>query len=419
VIGVHPTGGVESALVKTLEQLLALPAADLRVSLSQASDIVAAALDADKVDAFLYDESRDSLVALGTSNQPLSALQRKHGLDVLQVSNGGRVVEVFKTGKTFLTGRLQEDPHELPGVKEALGIRSKLGVPLQVADKRRGMMMIASLQPDHFTREHVPFAEALARWVGLLMHRAELVEEIARNAVERGRHASAEELVTVLAHDLRNYISPVELRLRLIRSRAERDARAADVRDVDLALRGVQRLSFMVTDILDVSRIDEGVLSLEVEPVDLGPLLADLASTMATPENGIEVVVSEEATVAADPRRLRQCLENLLSNAVKHSPKGVPVSVRLRRQPHDGGEQARVDIVDQGPGIMPDILPHVFDRFVTGEARRGGTGLGLYLAHRIVVMHRGELRVATTPGEGTCLSLTLPCHPDPRLEQPP
>ena len=77
-------------------------------------DLVAAATGADKIDAFLYDAARDSLVAVGTSTQPLSALQRQHGLDVLQIANGGRVVHVFKTGQTFVSGRLDQDMEELP-----------------------------------------------------------------------------------------------------------------------------------------------------------------------------------------------------------------------------------------------------------------------------------------------------------------
>jgi two-component system OmpR family sensor kinase len=402
-------------LVETLERLLALPAADLRVSLSEASDIIATALDADKVDAFLYEESRDSLVAVGTSNQPLSALEKKLGLDVLQLSNGGRVVQVFMTGQTFVTGHLQDDPTELRGVKEGLGVQSKLGVPLQVGDKRRGMIMIASQRPDHFTDEHVRFAEAVGRWVGLIAHRAELVEKIARNAAEQGRRAVAEELVTMLAHDLRNYIAPVDLRLGRLQRRAERDGRPErdeDLRDLGLARRGIERLLAMIADILDVSRIDAGVLPLDLEPVDLAALLGDVTSTMSTPEQAITLKVSESATVMADPRRIRQCAENLLSNALKHSPKGTPVTVMVRRERHDGIEQARVDIIDQGPGIPSDVLPHIFERFVTGQARMGGTGLGLYIAHRIAVMHGGDLEVTTTPGEGTCISLTLACCAD-------
>ena len=395
--------------VETLERLLALPAADLKVSLGQASDIMAATLDADKVDAFLYDESRDSLVALGTSNQPLSLLQRQHGLDVLPLANGGRVVQVFQNGQTVLTGHLENDPEELPGIKETLRVRSQIGVPLQIGDRRRGMVMIASQKPDHFTPDQARFAEAIVRWVGLVAHRAELVEEIARSAAERGRRAVAEELVTVLAHDLRNYISPIELRLRMLNRRAEGDRREADLRDAGLALRAVGRLSSMVSDILDVSRLDEGILPVNVEVVELGPLLADMARAMSTPDHAIELMIIDEVTLSGDPSRIRQCVENLLSNAVKHSPESAPVKITLRRELHERSMRARVDIVDTGPGVPPEILPRLFERFVTGEARRGGTGLGLYLAHRIALIHGGDLKVASTRGKGTCMSLLLPC----------
>src|SRR5438270_8329548 len=112
--------GDPARMLLTLQQLLEIPAADLRAALTHASKALAEALAADKVDAFLYDESRDCLVAVGSSTQPLSALQKKLGLDVLPVSNGGRVVYVYKTGEVFLTGHLLEDAEELRGVKEGL-----------------------------------------------------------------------------------------------------------------------------------------------------------------------------------------------------------------------------------------------------------------------------------------------------------
>ena len=148
-------------LLETLERLLEIPAADLKVALTQACDVVAKATGADKVDAFLYDAPRDSLHAVGTSTQPLSSQQRKLGLDVLPLSNGGRVVHVYQTGQTFVTGRLEQDAEELRGVKEALGIRSQLGVPLDIGGRRRGMMMLASLQNGFFTPEDVRFTEAI------------------------------------------------------------------------------------------------------------------------------------------------------------------------------------------------------------------------------------------------------------------
>jgi two-component system, OmpR family, sensor kinase len=152
-------------LLATLQRLLESPAADLNVALSHAADAVADALRADKVDAFVHDPMRDSLVAVGVSHQPLSGLERRLGLDVLPLANGGRVVHVFNTGETFTTGRLDQDVDELRGVREAMKIKSKIGVPLEIGGKRRGMMMIASLQPEFFDQDDVRFAESVrAGW---------------------------------------------------------------------------------------------------------------------------------------------------------------------------------------------------------------------------------------------------------------
>ena len=405
-----PTALAERKL-DLLETLLRIPSGDLRSTLTHVADLVAEATAADKVDTFLYDPERDSLVALATSTQSLSMLQRQLGLDILQISNGGRVVQVYKTGETFMTGALERDAEELKGVKEALGIRSKLGVPLEWGGQRRGMMMIASLKPDHFSTEDLRFAESLGRWVSILAHRAELSEQIARNATEQGRRAGAEELVTVLAHDLRNYLQPLHMRLELVRLRAQRDARREDAADAEAAARSVLRLGSLVSDILDVARIDQGVFQIQPEYIDLGALVRDSAAMLSTPERAVQTTVQagEPIELFADPRRIRQCIENVVANAVQKSPANAPVSVYvtvLRNRPD--GPLAKVDVVDQGPGIPENMLPHVFDRFVTGSKPEGGLGLGLYLAKRIAAVHGGDLSVESHPGKGARFSLTLP-----------
>lgn len=397
--------------LELLEALLRIPAGDVSSTLSHVGDLIAAATGADKIDVFLYDPARDSLVALGTSTQPLSVLQRQLGLDVLQLSNGGRVVHVYKTGETFVSGHLDQDPEELRGVKEGLRIRSKLGVPLEIGGQRRGMVMVASLRPDFFTAEDVRLVESVGRWVGIIAHRAELAEQIGRNALEQGRRAGAEELVTVLAHDLRNYLSPLHMRLELLRMRAQRDGRADDVRDAEAAAKSVLRLGGLVSDILDVARIDQGVFRMQPERVDLGALVRETATMLATVGHPVVVTVQEGEAIQlmADPRRLRQCIENIIANAIQKSPAEAPVSifVTVQRNRPDG-PLAKVDVVDQGPGIPEDILPHVFDRFVTGSQRQGGLGLGLYLAKRIAGVHGGDLTVDSRPGKGARFSLTLP-----------
>jgi signal transduction histidine kinase len=393
-----------------LEELLRLPATDLRTALTHACDLVASALHADKVDAFLHDPYRDSLVAVGSSNQPLSSLQKNLGLDVLPVANGGRVVWVFQTGATTATGHLEDDPDEIRGIKEALGVRSQIGVPLDVGAARRGVLMIGSRRPDAFGERDASFAAVVSRWVGLVAHRAELVQSIAESAREDGRRAVAEELMTVLAHDIRNHISPIAMRVGMLQRRAVRAGRADDARDAELVQRTVSRLETLVSEILDVARIDQGVFQMERRPFDLGALVGETAVTLSSPAHPIVAKIAERVVVAADPSRVRQCIENLLSNAIKHSPVTVTITVIVEKRRVGRGEVALVHVVDEGPGIAPELLGTIFDRFVAAPRSGGsGLGLGLHLARSIARIHGGELSVESTVGQGARFTLTLPC----------
>lgn len=402
------TDGAYTAALTMLERLLALPATDLKLALTRASDLIAQTLKADKVDAFLYDARHDSLVAVGVSTQPLADLQRRLGLDVLPVSNGGRAAKVYQTGQTFLAGRLLEDDQELRGVREGMKIQSAIGVPLNVGDSRRGVVMVASLTPDFFTEQDARFAEAIGRWTGLLVHRAELIEEMARNAVEYGRREVTKELVTVLAHDLRNYLSPIQLRLTALQRRANAEQRRPDLDDITAAQSAAVRLGRMANDILDLARLDQNLFQLTPQPVELTALLRDAAAVLATPDIAVEMHTPEPMTVLADAARLRQCIDNLLFNAIRHSPSGGVVSVIVSRQAGDQGQRVHIEVSDQGPGISPEVMPRLFHRFAKGETSSSGLGLGLYLAKRIAALHGGDLSADESVGRGARFTLTLP-----------
>jgi two-component system, OmpR family, sensor kinase len=396
-------------LLDVLEQLFQIPGADLKATLLHVSDVLARVSGADKVDAFLYDGARDSLVAVGSSTQPLSMLQRELGLDVLPVSNGGRVAQVFKTGQTFRCARTDEDREELPGIRDALKVKSHLGVPLEVGGERRGVVLLASLHPDFFTEDDARFMETVARWVSMATHRAELAEQISRAAAEQGRRAGAEELVTVLAHDLRNYLMPLHMRLNILRLRAEADRREDELRDLDLLGKSINRLGDLVNDILDVSRLDAGLFHLVPQRVELSALVREVVGAMQSAQHSIQLTVQQgdDVQVAGDPRRLRQCLENVLANAIQKSPPTAVIHVFVRREERaDHARCAVVEIIDEGPGIPADQLPHLFEPYRTG--REGGLGLGLYIAKRIAALHRGDLYAESPPGKGAHFTLSLP-----------
>jgi len=411
-----PLSGADPArALVTLQQLLAIAAADLRTALTHASNALADALQADKVDAFVYDETRDSLVAVGSSTQPLSDLQRKLGLDVLPVSNGGRVVYVYKTGAVFRGGRLMEDPEELRGVREGLRIQSQLGIPLMIGSRLRGMVMIASQKTDYFTEQDESFARSAVDWVGLVAHRAELVEDIERNALAQGRKAAAEEIVTVLAHDLRNYVAPIASRLYLLHNRAEAKGDADECEHVEAALRAVARLNALIANLLDVTRLDRGLFTLDLEPVDLVALAKGSAGALSTPDHDILVRASQTMVVAADASRLRQCVDNLLANAINHSPRGAPVNIFIGSFELDSGTFGQLEVIDEGPGIAPDMLQQIFEPFVTGRPLHDGLGLGLYIARRVATAHGGELLADSPPEKGSRFVLRIPTYKDASL----
>lgn len=402
----------DQRLLDTFERFLALPTGSLELTLSGAADLVAGLLDADKVDAFLHDPTRNSLVALGTSRQPLSALQRKQGLDVVPVSDGGLSALVFTSREPLLSGDVGSDMRELRGVREVLGVQSLIAVPLEVGGTVRGVLNVTSREPGKWSAEGLRLTVLVARWVGLVAHRAQLVAELERRALEQGRIAVADELVTVVAHDLRNYLAPLELRLRLLRRNAERDSRAGDLHELDRGLRTVARLGSFVTDLLDVARIDHGLFELDSHPVQLVTLAEDVASMLSSETRPVQVEAAEEVVVSADVLRIRQCLDNLVANAVKHAPEGAAVTVVVAREERASGPWARIDIIDEGPGVPQHLIPNIFERFVGGEkTREAGLGLGLFLAKRIALMHRGDLTLESKPGLGTRFTLTLPCLP--------
>jgi two-component system OmpR family sensor kinase len=399
-----------SRALVTLQRLLEIPGGDLHSALTHAANALADAFGVDKVDAFLYDEARDSLVAVGASTQPLSNLQRNLGLDVLPISNGGRTVEVFKTGKIFRTGNTRDDPGELLGIREGLKVQSSLGVPLRVNSQLRGLVLLASLRPDYFAEADEAFAKSATDWVGMVAHRAELVEEIGRNALEEGRRAAADELVTVLAHDVRNYLSPISGGVYLLRHHAEQRGDAEGVKHAEAALRSVNGLSRLVTNLLDVARIDRGLFDLDLEPVDLSELAGESAGMVGNAKQEVIVKASETVIVAADRVRLRQCLDNLITNAAAHSPRGAPVNVFIDQYVEEDRAWGRLQVIDEGPGVPEAVLPHVFERFVTGRAKSGGVGLGLYLANRILRAHEGDIAVDSSPGKGSRFTLRLPIY---------
>jgi DNA-binding CsgD family transcriptional regulator len=185
-------------LLSTLERLLAIDATELEPALAEAAQIVAEVLGADKVDVFLYEAASESLVARGTSNTLMGRREHEIGMNRLPLAGRGRAGEVFQTGVPYRTGCADQDPQELVGITQGLGVRSQVTVALDIGGQRRGVVSAVSAQREFFVEQDQAFLEAVARWMSLVVHRAELAQALMGQAEERGRREMLERLLGTL-----------------------------------------------------------------------------------------------------------------------------------------------------------------------------------------------------------------------------
>ncbi len=152
----------------------------------------------------------------------------------------------------------------------------------------------------------------------------------------------------------------------------------------------------MIAHLLDTARLEGGVFHLAPRPVDLAALARETADLLRAPGATLLVQAPTVLWRTCDPERVRQALENLLGNAIKHSPKGAPIVVSVEARERRDGEWAVLTVRDEGPGVAPDLLPTLFERFARGRDSTG-LGLGLYLTRGIAEAHGGTLTAAAEP----------------------
>jgi signal transduction histidine kinase len=196
------------------------------------------------------------------------------------------------------------------------------------------------------------------------------------------------------------------------------------VETVEIILDNCRHLVRLLNDLLDLARSDAGRLAIRPRPTRLGPLLEEVVRTMRAQTDKSEQTLTEKIDpdlplVEVEPDRIRQILVNLVTNAHEYSPERA--SIQVTAGVSDAGVQ--IDVIDNGPGIPPAQLEHIFERFVRGDAgltqRVGGTGLGLAISKSLIELHGGTITARSEVGRGSTFTLVLPAAPPGTTEEPP
>jgi signal transduction histidine kinase len=253
-------------------------------------------------------------------------------------------------------------------------------------------------------------ADDLARQLAIAIDRARSYEEADRQR-ERAETANAakDNFLAMLGHELRNPLSPILTATQLMRLRAPDSL----VKERQIVERNVAHMIRIVDDLLDVSRIAGGKVQITRSTIDLSEIVAQAvertSGLLEERAHRLEVEVPPGLTLLADPARLVQVIANLIGNAAKYTKSAGTIAIKAER----ASETVQLSVIDNGVGIAPELLARVFELFVQGpqgvDRAKGGLGLGLPIARKIIELHGGTIRAASAgPGQGSQFTITLP-----------
>ncbi|WP_437336932.1 AAA family ATPase [Sorangium sp. So ce394] len=361
------------------------------------------------IEVLLEDRTPGATAVAGVPGEQLGALK-----DALRA-----LAEASPAGSAGEDGRatpLLQQVHSLdPRVRppwDRLGVRSFLRVPLLARDRYFGVMTLLATAPE---RRHGPadlqLAEELGRRAALVLDNARLYAE-AQEAIQR-----RDEFLVVASHELKTPLTSLQMQVQAV-ERALRRRSLADVpperfeRMFQTLGRQTLRLGRLVDELLDVTRLNAGRLTLARAPVDLTALVREVVDRMrpqlADARCPIQLDLDEPVVGDWDASRVEQVVINLLSNAMKYGAER-PILVGVRRK----ADRALVVVRDQGIGIAEADQGRIFERFERAVSVRnfGGLGLGLYIVRSIVMSHGGSIRVESHPGAGATFVVELPLNP--------
>jgi signal transduction histidine kinase len=298
------------------------------------------------------------------------------------------------------------------------GIRSLAGAPLLAGARLLGALHVGKTAAHGFREEDLVLLRVVAERAAVAVERAELYEA-ARAAAslnarlyEESQRAllARDDLLAIVSHDLRNPLGSIVLNASVLERLLPAGTCDAARRQLKMVQRSAERMNRLVGSLLDAESFEAGAFRLELGPVPAARLIEEAVEGMAdlAEARGVELRAAPApgvGEVRCDRERVLQVFSNLLGNAIRFSPAGAAVDVGGARD----GDEVRFRVRDRGPGIAPEHRERIFERHFQGRRGPGsGLGLGLYIAHGIVVSHGGRIWCEAAEGGGTTFVFTLP-----------
>jgi len=331
---------------------------------------------------------------------PRSALTAQHPL--IRVMTTGYPVLEAEITPAFIRASFAEPAQRQ--MVEALGPRSFICVPLVSSGKILGALtLVTSGSGRRYDEADLSLAADMARRAAIVVEHARLFHEAQQATRAR------DDVLAVVAHDLRNPLNTVTMAISLMLENTPPE-RVQERRQVEIVRRAADRMNRMIQDLLDVKRIESGRLAIDLQPEEVDVIINDMIEMLRPLAAGSSIILESNVPdglppVLADSARIQQVLSNLVGNAVKFTPRQGRITVCAEKL--DG--EVRFGVIDTGPGIPPEQVPHIFGQFwQASSSDRRGIGLGLAIAKGIVEADKGTIWVESHVGLGSTFYFTLP-----------
>jgi len=328
------------------------------------------------------------------------ALHLERAVLLVEETPGGSLVAVAAHGAAHID-RLQPGGSPEGGPwSAAIPVRSGAGVT--------GLLLVARAGGAPLAPRDLALAEGLAAGAARLAEHRRMAADLAssRELLARADRLSALGMLAAgVAHEIRNPLVSVRTFIQLLPERMGDEEFRTTFRD--LALAEIERICGLINDLLAFSRPAPA----QLDPTDLNDLVGQIVRLLDAEarKHGTTVAYTEDPAlprIAVDDSQIKQVLMNVVLNAIEASGRRGPVEVKTRHERHGRETWCVVEVADAGPGIQPEHRDRIFDPFFT--TKDGGSGLGLFIAHRIITQHGGHMRTAGRAAGGTLFSIHLP-----------
>ena len=312
--------------------------------------------------------------------------------------------QVVKKGSLLL-----QDPNPDVESDDRLHQAYLLGLPLHMDGAIKGALVFVRFGGPTYEEEHIQIASFASDLISVMFERLAWRETNMELQDLKRQMQLQEDFVSTISHELRTPLGFIKgYSTSLLREDTSWDEETQK-EFLNIIDEEADRLSLLIENVLESARLQSRTLALRFQPIRLDAVLRDVVTRLRVRHKNLDVTLNLKPTpsIHGDGVRLAQVFENLFTNAIKYAP-GAPIVVLLEGL----GETVIISFVDQGPGIAPENIPFIFDRFyrVRSEKSITGTGLGLYICKQIIEAHRGKIWAESTPDQGTTFFIELPVN---------